>query len=929
MIFRTLTHGLCRLFGTTRAERDLQDQVAHYLDLATEEYLRAGLSRAEAERRARVDFGGVEAAKEAVRSAGWDGFVDGLRRDVVYGVRSLGRTPGFTVIAVVTLALGVGANTAMFTVVNAVMLRPLPYHESNRVVMIWTDDRQRGLHQEGTAFRTIEDWRANTRSFAELAFFSSLRTTLNDNGDRERVRGAFVSANLFDTLGVSPALGRTITADEEQAASRVAVISHSLWLRRFGGDSTALGETLYAVYAEDGGRGEGPLRVIGVMPAGFYFPDKATEIWMPATTYWRFARESTERFPGWARRWTAIGRLAPNQSVDDARLELERVGDRLAQIHRSTEPDFPGFATNVVPILETITGQRLQSTLWTLFGAVAIVLLVACANIANLLLARGDSRRQEFAIRRALGARRGQLVRQLFVESMVVALVGGVMGIGFAAAGTRVLLVLAAGAVPRMDEMVMDGGVLLFALAASLMAGLVFGVAPAIRVSSGDPSRSLTTRARATDGPGSRRARGILVLAECTLAVVLLTGAGLLLRSLNRLHDVDPGFDPTGVLTMRIEFPPDSPLNAAERAKSEPIGPSRARTREQLMTLLVQRVAEQPQVEHVGFVDDLFLASPGNESITIPGRPDGSIPAGELVEGTVSPGFFDSLRVPLRRGRHLSREDAFAKIGALWTPTTSDGSLAERGRRAVSEPVVVNEAFVRRFFPGEDPLGQRFCIDPTGKIYWYEIVGVVGDMHRHGLERSAIPQYYGPFFPAPNARADLIVRTKGDPFGVEPSLRQIVKETIPGTLVASVSTADRLLAGFSARRDLQTWLLTTFAGLALALAAVGIYGVVHYAVAERTREIGVRIALGASRIGVLRLVLRDGLRTPIIGIALGLGAAALATRLLSHLVFGIDTTDPATFLGAAAVLAIVATAACLVPAFRATRVDPIQALRTD
>ena len=926
MTLRTIVHGLRRLVRGAAVERDLQDQVAHYLEEAAREHERAGLSPAEAARRARVEFGGVEAAKEAVRSAGWDGWLDGLCRDLGYGIRSLRRNPGFTIVAVLTLALGIGANTAMFSVVNAVVLQPLPYREPDRLTMIWTDDRQRGLDHEATASRTIRDWQASARSFSEIGFFSAERTTLNDNGDRERTRRTFVSGNLFDTVGVRPTFGRTIGVRDEQDAAPVAVISHALWLRRYGGSPAALGRTLVL---EGAGRQNDVLQIVGVMPAGFYFPDRLTEIWTPSTTYWRFARESVERFPGWARRWTAIGRLAPGRSVDEASGELASIGERLTALYPPTVPDFPGFTTHVVALRDQVTGRTLQTTLWMLLGAVGLVLLVACANIANLLLARGTARRQEFAIRRALGAGRSQLVRQLMAESLVVAMLGGAAGVALAAAGTTALTALAAGAVPRVEDTAIDGMVLLFAFGASLLSAFVFGALPAVRVSIGDPSRSLNDATRATEGPRHRRARSLLVLSECLLAVILLTGAGLLLRSLDRLRHVDPGFDPSGVLMVRIEFAPDQRGDEAERSAPAQTGRARARASEQVMSSLVGRVRGLPAVEHAGFVDDLFLVSPGNESITIPGRSADAIPAGELVEGSASPGSFEALKAPLLRGRYLTRDDAVMKMTALWTPSSNRGSLVERSRTAVAEPVVVNQAFAKRFFAAEDPIGKRFCIDPNGKTYWYEIVGVIGDMRRHGLERQAIPQYFGPLLPAPNARADLLVRTQGSPLALAAVLRQIVREGLPGSIVASVTTADEQLAAFSSGRDLQTWLLSIFAALALGLAAVGIYGVVHFTVAERTREIGVRMALGATPAEVVRLVAGSGLRMPIAGLALGLVCAAGATRLLSHLVFGIGTTDPATFASVAVLLAIVAVAACYIPARRATRIDPVQALRGD
>jgi putative ABC transport system permease protein len=737
-----------------------------------------------------------------------------------------------------------------------------------------------------------------------------------------------VSGNLFSVLGgVVPLHGRLLTPADEENREPVVVISYSAWQKWFNGAPDIVGKTITDDLEK---RGPMTLTIVGVLPQGFYFPDKQTEMWIPATNYWRFARESGERHIDWARRWTVVARLGPDVSMADARADMTRIGNRLAETYPTTEPDFPGFGTTVLPVLDSVAGSGLQSALWVLLGAVGLVLLVACANVANLLLARGATRRQEFAIRCALGASRGRLIRQLVAESMVLAAVGGTIGVLVASWGTRVLSVAAAAYVPRIDEINVDARVLLFAVGVSLVSGLVFGLAPAVRVSAMDASESLKEGSgRGTASVRLRRARGTLIVAECSLAIVLLVGAGLLIRSLARLHAVKPGFDPQSVLTVRLEFPPEAPPTAAEQTQTSPIAAARARGREQRLQDLLAQIRSVPGVTMVGFVDDLFIGGQGNKSITIPGRTADSISAGELNVALVSPGFFETMRVSLKRGRLLNRDDAMQKIRALWTGVVTDQSLAEKERNAVPEPVVVNEAFARRFFSGDDPIGKRFCVDPTNKTYWYEIVGVVGDMHRQGLDRSAIPEYYGPYFPSPNGRADLVLRTNGDPLLVAPLVRTAVTAAVPGIVIGGVSTVDAQLGGFSAQRRFQTWLLTAFATLALSLAAVGIYGVVHYAVAERTREIGVRLALGATRRDVLGLVIRQGLRMPAVGIAIGLAASIGLTRIISHLLFEVGATDPSTFAAVGLVLAAVAAAACYFPARRATRVDPVRALRQE
>ena len=928
MSLRSVKAGLRTLFRRGDVDRELDDELTHYLEQATRENIRSGMSPADAARAARVQLGSVSAVHEQALSGGWEVGVESLIRDVRHGLRAAGRNPGFAAAAILTIALGIGANTAMFSVINAVMLRPLPWRDAGRLVFIWTDDARRGLHREATAYATITDWRSANHTFDDVAYYSTQRVAPMSNdpgGERGRSRGGLVSANLFQVLGVAPERGRVISTADETGRAPVAVISHNFWQRWFAGTADVIGKTFVV---DDGSKdGLRTLTVIGVMPAGFYFPDQQTEIWTPATTYWRFGRESIERFASSARRWTAVGRLAADASIDDARADLARIGRQLAAVHVSNVPDFPGFGTTTLSVIDAITGQNLRSALWILLGAVSLVLFVACVNVANLLLARGAARQQEFAVRRALGAGRGRVARQLLIESTLLSIVGGTVGTLVAAWGTKVLASAASGFVPRINEITIDWRVLAFALAASIVAGLAFGFAPALRLSNADVSETLKEGGRGTGRVQLRRSRDVLVAAECALALVLLTGAGLLLRSLGRLQAVDPGFDPSNVLIMRIEFPTEPSPTAEERTPTPEVAPAKARVRAALASALIERMGMLPGVTSVGFVDDLFLNGQGNESIAIPGRSTEELGSGELSEGSLTPGFFQVLRVPLRRGRLITNGDADRKIRALWSPVRTDLSLVEKERLATPEPVVVNEAFVRRFFPNEAPIGKRFCIDPTNKTYWYEIVGVVGDMHRQGLERRAIPQYFGPWIPSPNGRADLLVRTSGDPLSLGASVREEVRRAVPGVTVVSMSTADAQLGDFSALRRLQTWLLTIFALLALTLAGIGIFGLVHFTVAQRTREIGVRVALGASPTQVMASVLRQGMRPPVLGIVIGLGASLALMRVLSSLLFGVGATDAVTFAAVAGVLASVAAGACWLAARRALRVDPVRALR--
>jgi len=925
---RSLSAGLRALFHGPAVDAEIDDELRDFIARATADNIRNGMTPDAAARAARIQVGGT-ATREEVRTSGWESGIEFLLQDIRYAMRGLQRNPGFAAIAVLTLALGIGANTAMFSVVNAVMLRPLPYRDAGKLALIWTDDAKRGLHREATAWSTVMDWRQANRTFQDVAYFTTGRVapmTNNPAASRGRAREALVSGNLLPLLGVAPAQGRLLTSADEEQHAPVAVISYAFWQRFFAGAPGVVGKTISLDGPDKAGGGQ--ITVVGVMPADFYFPDKVTDFWIPATNYWRFERERSERFLPWARRWTAIGRLRPEASLADARADLARVGRQLSSQYRSNFEEFPGFDATVLPVLDSIAGQSLQSALWVLLGAVSLVLLVACVNVANLLLARGASRQQEFAVRRAIGAGRGRIVRQLVVESLLLALVGGVTGVLIAAWGTEILATAAAAYVPRISEITLDWRVLSFAMVASIIAGVAFGLVPALKLSDADASEALKEGGRGTGRLKLRRSRSALVIAECALALVLLMGAGLLLRSLQRLQSVDPGFDPHRVLTMRMEFPAGPPPTAEERTQTSLAEQARAHAGESAMNAFVTRLKGMPGVEGVGFTDDLFINGQGNKSITIPGRSADEFPAGELNDGVATPGFFTALRVPLRKGRALTDDDATQRIRALWAPITTSLSLAEKERLAIPEPVVVNEAFVQRFFPNADPIGKRFCMDPTNKTYWYEIVGVVGDMHRSGLERRAIPEYFGSYFPSPTGRADLLVRTTGEPLQLAATVRREVLRAFPNITIVTVSTADAQLDDFSALRRLQTSLLTVFALLAVILAAVGIFGLVHYAVAERTREIGVRVALGATPREVLSLVVRQGMRMPVIGIVVGLVVSAGLTRVMSSLLFNVGATDPLTFAGVALVLGGVAAAACYVAARRAVRIDPILALRS-
>jgi predicted permease len=806
---------------------------------------------------------------------------DEMFQDLRYGVRMLFRTPGFTFVAVLTLALGIGANTAIFSLVNAVLLRPLPYHDPDRLAMLWTDDPKRNIREEGTSYPNFLDWRSQNQSFTDMAICSRGNPVVLTDGDEpERVMGDLVSANLFPLLGVRPALGRTFSPEDELRRARVVVLSHGLWQRRFGAAPDAIGKTL-----EIDGRTS---QVIGVMPADFYFPSKDTQLWEPLTAAWFWERNYTERF---ADTWRVVGRLKPQATFDQAQVEMNAIGQRLAQTYLTPPDYFAGFGVNVVPLSVQFTGKNLRLALWVLLGAVVFVLLIACANVANLLLARGAAREREFAVRTALGASRGRLIRQLLTESALLALVSGLLGLGLAALGVRALIAFAPPDTPRLDEVTIDPGVLGFTAGVSLLTGLFFGLAPAWKVSRSNPNQALKEGGRGSSGGlRLRQTRGLLVVAECALAVALLACAGLMIRSFVRLQSVDTGFKPEGMLLTRISLPLS--LDRTEAQTSA------------FFQQVIDRIAALPGVQAAGTIGDFLMRRNPDETITIESRsPDGAGQGGgELTSDRIGYDFFQALDLPLLKGRFFTRQE------------TID-----------SHVVIINETLARRFFPGEDPIGKRFKFGgPQAENNWFEIVGVVGDLRRQRLEKQAVSEVY-----APGAlyNMDLLVRASSDPLALAGSVRREIKSVDSTAAVYGMTTGVQLAEKLNAGRRFQTILLALFAAIALVMAAMGIYGVMHYAAAQRTHEIGIRLALGARSADVLWLVIGQGMKLTLLGLAIGLFGAVALSRVTSQLLFGVSATDPATLAGVAFVLTAAALLACYLPARQAAKTDTLAALR--
>ena len=817
-----------------------------------------------------------------------------LRQDVRFALRTLLKRPGFTLVAVLTLALGIGANSAIFSVVNAVVLRPLPYAAPERLVALWGDLNQSGFEELELSAPEYADFRARgAHVFEDVAAFNVGGFNLTGAGEPERIQGVYATASLFPTLGVAPLRGRAYTAEEDRPGSDdVAVISHSLWRRRFGSDPAAVGKTVTL-----DGR---PTTIVGVMPPDFRFPGHDTDVWKPAA----FDADLLSPNNRGSHFLSAVARLRPGFTLGRAREEVAALARAQGEENRNTYPR--GFGASLRPLDEEVVGPSVRTSLFLMLFAVGALLLIACANVANLLLARAASRRKEVAVRTALGAGRARIMRQLLTESVLLSLAGGAAGLVLALWGVDLLVTLAPEGTPRVAEVGLDARVVAFTFGVSLLTGVVFGLAPALYASKVDLNESLKEGGRGgTEGASRGRLRGLLVVGEFALALVVLACAGLLVRSFARVLEERPGFDARGVLTMRLVLP---------ESKYKSYDAHRA-----FYENLFARLRGLPGVEAVGANNLLpFNGSGGSRGFLIEGRP---VPPGqphpEEQLRFVTPGYFEALRVPLLRGRDLTERDVAG------------------GTRVA----LVSRSMAERHWPGEEAIGKRFAYANIRRgsehaPEWIEIVGVVGDVKHRGLDIDPRPEIYVPVYqplftnrPTPPLSLYVAVRTKGDPAALAPSVRREVAAVDPEQPLANVRTMEERVAGSVAERRFNMTLLGVFACVALALAAVGVYGVMAYAVARRTHEIGVRVALGAQRGDVVRLVLRQGMWLALAGVGCGVALAYAATRLMQGLLYGVSPTDPLTFAGVSALLAAAALLACLVPARRATKVDPMIALR--
>ncbi|HKG12700.1 MAG TPA: ABC transporter permease [Pyrinomonadaceae bacterium] len=875
-------------------EAEIVEELSQHLEDRYEQSLASGAAEGEARRSALLELNEgdllAHELRRVERPARRDAPAPGSPRnrnmfgeilqDLRYGLRTLRKHPGFTAVAVIALALGIGANTAIFSVVNTVLLRPLPYKDPDRLVMVWEDATRSGYPRDTPAAANFVDWRDQNGVFEGMAALADQSFNLTGMGDPERLEGKRASANLFGLLGVEPLLGRGfLPEDDRPGGPRVAVLSHGLWQRRFGSDPKVVGRSL-----ELNGQS---YEVVGVMPQSFQFPSPEYELWVPIAFTQQEAASRGRHY------LQVVARLKPGVSFGQAQAEMSTIAARLQQQYPEQNAD---LGAAVVPLHEQVVGD-IKPALLILLGAVGFVLLVACANVANLLLARAAARQKEIALRVALGASRARLIRQFLTESVLLAALGGVLGLLLALWGVNLLKAFIPDSISQVRAITVDAKVLGFTLVVSLLTGLIFGLAPAMQASNFNLNETLKEGGRdAAAGSKGKRIRSLLVVAEVAVSLVLLVGAGLLINSFLRLRGVEPGFKPSNLLTMSAVLPQQKYPDHTRRTA--------------FYDELIRRVEAVPGVKSAAIANWIPLIRQGDStSITVEGQPPAE-PGKEkmMVTRVVNPHYFQTMGVQLSRGRAFDEsQDRADSPGA----------------------VIISETAARRYWPGEDALGKRLAV---GRVEspddWLTVVGVVNDVKQFQLDAEPRPQMYLSYkqagFFAPRY---LIVSTSVEPLSLASAVRNTVWSVDRDQPVSHVRTMEDVLSDSIARQRFTMLLLGIFAAVALLLAAVGLYGVMSYTVAQRTREIGVRMALGAQRRDVLRLVVGQGLKLVLIGVALGLVLAFLLTRVMSSFLFGVSPTDPATLATISLVLVFVALLASYIPARRATKVDPLIALR--
>lgn len=880
--FLRIADGLRNLLRKERTSRELSEEVNHFLDMAAEERINQGMGRNEALRAVRLQHGSPEIAKEEVRSAGWESLLETSWQDLRFAARMLRKSPGFTAVAVLTLALGIGANTAIFSVVSAVLLRPLPYANPAQLAFVSEAKPEAGISGLGMSYPTFAELRDHNGVFSAIAGLGIHALVLTGHGDPSEVSTVVVTSEFFSVLSPEPLLGRVFVPDDgKRGTAPVVVLSENLWRSRFGADPSIVGRSITLDMR--------PYTVIGVMPASFHTPflNQANQVWIPLAQDPLFSVWMTK--PPQERWMAVIARLRPDISSAQVQTELDTISTRLA----GAFPTEKGWAIRIEPLQQTITGD-VKLPLLLLLGAVGLVLLIACANVANLLLSRATSRSREIAVRIALGAGRIRIARQLLTECAILGLFGGLIGTFVAYWGVATLAPLLPSSLPKFHSIRVDGWVLVFAFSLSLATSLVFGLAPVLSVASSDPQNKLGEGARAGESAGPRRTRAILAVAEIALAMVLLTGAGLLMRSFAQLTSVNPGFEPNHVVKAMVSLPQFQYSTPKQWAAFS----------EELMT----RLQAQPGMHDSAIAGPLPIVDCCvTLAFQIVGRPPlqaGTSDTANYVPA--SPRYFSVMGIPLLRGRLFNESDSSS-----------------------SAPVaLMSETLAKRYFPNEDPLGRHLTFGfPVNGVVSREIVGIVGDIHDVSLGKEPGPMLYVPFAQAPLYGGEVVVKSTLSASAIVGAIRSVTQgldKNLPVTDIAQLSDA---LNASMAQPRFRTLLLGLFGTIALILAAVGIFGVMSYSVSRRTHELGIRMALGAQPGSVLGMVLRETLTLTLVGIAVGVPCALAAARLIKGLLFNVTLYDPITLALVPLVLVAIGALASYVPARRAMKVDPMIALR--
>ncbi len=877
-LWRQLTRGLRVLTRREAADREVTDEVRDYLEQAAAAWQESGLTADAARRAARLECGNATVIGEQVRSYGWERLLEDLAADLRYGARQLLLNPGFALVGMLTLALGVGAATAIFSAVNPILFRPLPYPHAGRLMML--QEMSGNGSPRRPAFVTFRGLAEGSRAFDALAVLKPWQPTMVGTGQPERFDGQRVSAGYFRVLGVVPFMGRDFEeADDRFRGPDVVLLSDRLWRRRFATDSAILGKK---VTLDDN-----LFTVIGVMPASFENAlAPSAELWAPLQYDSSLPLDGRE----WGHHLRMVGRLRPDVSAVQAGNELRQMLPPFARRYAQGYDCCGGVPDRVVVTrLQDEITRAIKPALLAVLGAVVLVLLIACVNVTNLLLARSARRRSEFALRAALGAARMRLIRQLLAESLLLAGLGGMLGMVVAEVGVRALVALSPPGLPRIGAVSVDGTVIAFGFAITSVVGLIAGLAPALRLSGSDPHNALQESSRTT--AGSRQlTRRMLVVSEVALALVLLVGAGLLLRSLHHLFAIDPGFDSARLLTMQVQ-------ESGRRFNADNV-------RARFFTQALEEVRKVPGVSAAAFTSQLPLSGDfAVYNMQLASRPNENSEG--LLQYAVSPGYFETMGIPLRTGRLLD----------------------ERDRAGAPTAVLISESFAKRKFPGQTPIGQRVRVGAASGHAdrpWATIVGVVADVKQTSLAVSAPDAFYTTTaqWDWVDTAQSLVVRTRGDAAALAPAIRKAIWSVDKDQPIVRVATMDTLLAASQAERHFALILFEAFGIVALILAAIGIYGILSGSVTERMREIGVRSALGASRRDILALILRQGMTLTGIGIVIGLGGALAASQALIAMLYGISRFDPITYAGVIGLLAIVSGIACWVPAWRASQVDP-------